>query len=131
VTGKPWTRDRVIASRGGCRVLDRERLARADHVADPALGALQDGQPAGDIGVQTCPGRDRELVALEQPEHRDVDTECALRLPHDHPQELGPIVGRGEPLRDLEDRLEVRRQLLCRVGGERRDDALGKPSAEP
>src|SRR5437867_13216110 len=77
--------------------------ARAEDLAEPPLAGPYGWHPPNGCVVDSRPRGDREHLAVPDPDERAVDTEDALSLDHDDPQDLGPLDGLGEALGDRED----------------------------
>ena len=86
-------------------------MARAEDLADPALVAPEARHPLGDAVGEAGRGRDLEPVVAQDPDRGRIGPQDALRLVDDHPEEVGPIVRRGQPAGDAEDRVETLGEL--------------------
>jgi hypothetical protein len=81
-------------------------LPGAQDLADPPLVARDDRQALREVIGKASPRSDLEDVIAEDADGGRVGAQRQPRLVDDHAEEVGPIVRRGEPPGDAEDRVE-------------------------
>ena len=91
----------------GTRPVVDDRHAVADELAEPGLVDPEDRQPGHDVVGQPGRGHDDRPVALEDPDRRPIDSERAMHLGHDGPQDGVTVERGGQPLGDPQDRLQA------------------------
>ena len=94
---------------------------RPQDLPDPALVASEVRQAARHVVGDPGPGGQLEAVVVDGPDRRRVRAQDALRLIHDHPQQLAPVVRGGQPPGDPEHRVEALGEL--RLEADRRRGA--------
>ncbi len=85
---------------------DGRRPTRPQQFTDPAFAHIEHRQGPRRLTGKTRPGRDDQLVILEDPDRHVVHAERAARLFHDRAEEVLAVMRRGEALGDPEDRVE-------------------------
>jgi hypothetical protein len=117
-----------IAERVAAGELGAERAVVRSH--RPVFGALGllamglrgvlRGELPGDVVRDARPGGHLEPVVADGPDRRGIRSQDALRVVHDHPEQLAPVVRRGQATGDPEDGVESLGQLRFETHRRRR-----------